>query len=276
MSEIQLASWLERLRREEILQKIRNDPRSSGLDSFLGYDAERAKQAAGWGQAVFDEPWRDLTPQDRVLLYSYFFQIRHLRELTVAFRHLFRDGPPDKQPVVIDLGCGPVTGALALAGVFGTRICFDYIGVDRSTAMLNFGEHMVSSAKSHGEMQSVSYQCASEVSSVSWPSVPGWRPVFVIMSYLLASPTLDVKQLVADLDVLLERIGRGHVTVLYTNSPKSAPNRRFNNFSAALQDIGFRLDTNDIGTVEIESGSEIKKYELRYALFSRQRQTTLV
>ena len=116
-------------------------------------------------------------------------------------------------------------------------------------------------------MLNVRYRHATKISSVSGPSVLSWRPVFVIMSYLLASPTLDVKQLVADLKVLLEQISRGHVTVLYTNSPKSAPNRGFNGFSEALQDNGFRLDTDDIGTVEIESGTEIKKYELRYALF---------
>lgn len=232
-------------------------------------------QAAGWGQAKFDQPWKNLTPQDRVLLYSYFFQIRHLRELTVAFRHLFRDGPPDKRPVVIDLGCGPFTGALALAGVLGNEICFDYIGVDQSNTMINFGEHMISCAKRSGEMQGVCYQYATEISSVSWRDAPRWRPVFVIMSYLLASPTLDVEQLVTDLNILLERIGRGHVTVLYTNSPRHDPNRQFAEFSAALQNVGFRLDTDDIGTVEIKSGPEMKNYELRYALFSRQRQNKL-
>ena len=140
--------------------------------------------------------------------------------------------------------------------------------------MLQFGKHLMSSAKSRGEMLGVTCQHATEISSVSWPR-PGWRPVFVIMSYLLASPTLDVEQLVADLDGLIARIGRGHVTVLYTNSPKLDPNRRFNQFSTALQDAGFRLNTADIGTVEIESGYTIKKYELRYALFSRQQQNTL-
>lgn len=232
-------------------------------------------KAAGWGQAKFDQPWKNLTPQDRVLLYSYFFQIRHLRELTVAFRHLFRDGPPDKRPVVIDLGCGPFTGALALAGVFGNEVGFDYIGVDQSNTMINFGEHMVSCAKKCGEMQGVCYRHATKISSLSWPSAPSWHPVFVIMSYLLASPTLEVKQLVTDLNALLERIGRGHVSLLYTNSPRDVPNRQFDDFSAALQNADFKLDTDDIGSVEIRSGSEMKKYALRYALFSRQRRNTL-
>lgn len=275
MSEIQLPRWLDDLRTAEIVQRVQDDPRSNGPDSILGYSVEQAKQAAGWGQAEFDEPWGSLTPQNRVLLYSYFFQIRHLRELTVAFRHLFKNGPPNNRLVVIDLGCGPFTGALALAGVFGNEICFDYIGVDRSNTMINFGEHIVSCAQDRGEMHGVNYQKATEISSVSWPRVPGWRPVLVIMSYLLASPTLDVKQLVAELNALLGRIGRGHVTVLYTNSPRHAPNRRWDEFSSALQDLAFRLDTDDIGTVAVESGSEMKQYELRYALFSRQPLSTL-
>lgn len=273
--EIKLASWLVDLRNEKIVRPVRDDPRSSSPDLFLGHGEAEAKIAAGWGQAEFDEPWQDLKPEDRVLLYGYFIQIRHLRELTVAFRYLFRKGAPDQRPVVIDLGCGPFTGALALAGALGNVVPFDYIGMDRSLTMLKLGKQLVSSAKSRGEMLDVSCRHATELASIPWSNAPSWQPVFVIMSYLLASPTLDVERLVADLNELIGRIGLGHVTVLYTNSPRPAPNRRFKAFSAALRDAGFRLDTHDIGKVEIDSGYGMSEYELRYAVFSRQRRNRL-
>lgn len=273
--EVELASWLEDLRRVEIVHRVQNDPRSSSTGSILGHGVDEAKQAAGWGQAAFDEPWNDLRPTDRVLLYAYFFQIRHLQELTVAFHYLFKRGAPDERPVVIDLGCGPFTGALALAGVLGSAAPFDYLAVDRSRTMLKLGKHLVACAKSHDHMLGVRSQCATKISSISWSNAPAWRPVFVIISYLLASPTLEVERLVTDLNKLLGRIGRGHVTVLYTNSPRSDPNRRFNDFSKALHDAGFGLHTDEIGKVRIESRSGPKEHELRWALFDRKAQKVL-
>ena len=112
LPEIRLPSWLDDLRKAEIVQRVLEDPRSSSPDLILGYAVDEAQRAAGWGQAEYDESWVNLTSQDRVLLYSFFFQIRHLRELTVAFRHLFKDGSPDNEFVVIDLVVGHTQGRL--------------------------------------------------------------------------------------------------------------------------------------------------------------------
>ena len=57
----------------------------------------------------------------------------HLEELTAAFRMLFGKSPVN-EPIVVDLGCGPCTGGLAIAGALGEQPSFDYIGVDRSSA----------------------------------------------------------------------------------------------------------------------------------------------
>lgn len=72
------------------------------------------------------------------------------------------------------------------------------------------------------------------------------------MSYLLASPTVDIAALVTALNALLAKLGRGHVTVLYTNSPRPGPNRHFPAFQGALSNIGFELIVGGQGEIEIE------------------------
>ncbi len=270
---VELPRWLHQLRSREVVSCVQGDLRSRG-DSVLGVSAEVARQAVEWGQADFDESWGTLSCNDRVLLYAYFFQLGHLEELIAAFRQLFAVVSPE-QPVVVDLGCGPFTGGLAIASELGHEASFDYLGVDRSRTMREFGERLASAAEMEREMPQICRRWSPDISSIQWDAAPGWRPVIVIVSYLLASNTLDVEQLVVELRRLLDRLGGGHVTLLYTNSPRRAPNRNFEHFSNALAAGGFALSTEDIGEIEIERPGYATSRKLRYALFYRQQLGTL-
>lgn len=53
---IELPQWLHDVRRAEVVERIRKDPRSRG-QTALGLDPAAAMQAIGWGQAQFDESW---------------------------------------------------------------------------------------------------------------------------------------------------------------------------------------------------------------------------
>ena len=280
-----LPDWLERLRRSEIVARVNNDPRSVA-GTVLGIDrGEAMRDAAGWGQADFDESWGNLSPEDRVLLYAYFLQLGHLEELIEAFGQLF--GPSERpeeprnsserpeNPIVVDLGCGPFTGGLAIASQFPRDAQIDYVGVDRSSAMRSFGERLASVAANNGGLPRISRNWAADVASVSWPSAPRWRPVIVIVSYLLASPTLDILALVPDLDHLLAKLGRGPVTVLYTNSIRQEANLSFPPFRTMLRERGFDLVRDDKGAIDIKRGQDLRSRPLRYALFHRPTQGTL-
>lgn len=269
---IALPQWLEDLRTAEVVRRVRDDPRSVG-DSLLGVSFDVARiEVAGGGQANFDEFWGDLSPDDRVLLYAYCFQKGHLEELTAAFRMLFANKSVDS-PIVVDLGCGPCTGGLAIASELGDRPRFDYIGVDHSIAMRKLGERLADAAD---QMDNVRCQWAGDIASVCWQPAPGWQPVIVIVSYLLASPTLDTTTLVEQLDCLLARFGRGAVTVLYTNSVQTDANRNYPIFSEALHRIGLMSSVDDTGTIKIERSSGVTDRALRYALFHRPSRRILV
>ena len=271
-----LPEWLENLRRSEVTDRVRNDPRSVA-GTALGIDSREAtRDAAGWGQADFDEPWKNLSPDDRVLLYAHFFQRGHLEELIEAFGQLFGSGSErPENPIVIDLGCGPFTGGLAIASQFPRDTQMEYVGVDRSGTMRQFGERLASVAENDRELPRIRRHWAADVTSVSWPSVPGWRPVIVIVSYLLASPTLDVAALVPDLNRLLAKLGRGSVMVLYTNSIRNEANRNYPTFRMMLLKQGFDMLREDEGAIGVERGQGARTRRLRYALFHRPSQEIL-
>ena len=271
---VQLPEWIEQLRLSEITNRVKNDPRSTPNGELLGVSFNVAReQVTSWGQAEFDEPWGSLSPADRVLLYAYIHQLRHLEELTAAFSMLFGQTPPKENPIVIDVGCGPCTGGLALAGVLGPESKFDYIGIDRSQAMRILGEQLASSAK---KMDRVTRRWSPDISSFVWDRAPGWREVIVIASYLFASRTLDVKTLSSDLDMLLKKISFGRAMILYTNSTQSEANIHFDTFSKSVQKMNFKLHDSDKGTVRAKRMSgDTTEHTLRYALFVRPKQQTL-
>lgn len=272
---VELPQWLMQLRRSEIVERVRDDPRSTG-NTLLGVDFEVARrEVVGGGQADFDRPWNGLSPDDRVLLYAYINQPGHLEELVEAFHMLFADASLPEDPVVIDLGCGPFTGGLALAATLDSRYRLDYIGVDRSRAMRELGEKLASAAAELDRTPRIDRHWWPDTSLVTWGSAPGWRPVVVIVSYLLASPTLDARGLIRELEGLLAKLGRGPVTVLYTNSPWPEPNRSYPTFRTALLDAGFKLFADDTGSIEVERRGVSTRRELRYALFHRGDRSTL-
>lgn len=262
--EITSPRFLEDLRRTEIVNRLRADSRLRDID------APGAMDVIGWGQAEFDQPLGEFSPQDRVLLYAYWNQPGHLAELSEAFRQLFAETTPTN-PIVVDLGCGPFTGGLALAGQIDPNERIDYVGVDRSRAMREFGEQLASALESIRGTPRIRRHWADDVDGVRWQARLGWRPVIVIVSFLLASPTLQVNTLLAGLDRLLSRMSRGPTTVLYTNSPRARANRSYTFFRDALTKAGFRLMADDTGTVQTERATR----KLRYALFHRRKQGTL-
>jgi len=266
-----IPAWLDRLRRQEIVNVVNQHPTTRN-NLILGLPKQEVfDQVIGGGQAEFDTPYLHLSGADRALLYAYMNQPGHVAELIEAFTQLFKNGPPEDPLIVVDLGCGPCTGGLALAAVLDAP--FTYIGLDRYASMRDFGERLASAAEGLGVPRLSERQWAADFDSIEWTRPSGWRPILIIASYLLASPTLDVSELVRNMDAMCTRFGRGPVTVLYTNSCLPDPNRSFPAFRDGLQEIGFRIIADDTGAI-IQS-DRIRPRPLRYALFQRDPQTVL-
>lgn len=266
-----LSPWLNELRRSQIVAVVRSDPRSTN-DLVLGVPGNRVfSEVIEGGQADFDADWAGhgvtLSGDDRALLYAFYNQPRHLEELHAAFAMLTREAEKLDNPVVLDLGCGPCTGGLALADALGADAAFTYIGVDRAASMRSLGETLACEAIRLGHMGCVTRKWVASLKGLSWDEPQGWRPILVIVSYLLASPTVDAVSLLDEVMAFADQIGRGPVVVLYTNSVAPGPNRQLPAFEKALERHGFvRFAADEEGAVAGSRGER----SLRYALFSRQ------
>jgi hypothetical protein len=159
---------------------------------------------------------------------------------------------------------------LAFGAVCGSACTFKYIGVDRSASMRALGETLAQHAVQIGSLANVGRQWVAGLPDVVATAPPGWRPVLVIVSYLLASASVEPAPLVEELDAALLRLGRGPVALLYTNSPKDWPNRNFPAFQEELEKRGFSAVVSASGRVRVNTASGMKDRALRYALFHRQ------
>ena len=254
-----------------ITDPVRYDPRSGG-DSLFGMDVELAFESIGGGQADFDSQDGNLSPDDKALLYAYLNQKGHIEELATAFGQIFVGSSPPN-PIIVDIGCGPFTGGLALAATLGSHVCFDYIGVDRAKSMLRLAKRLAASQLVPGY---ITTHWAANIASVNWPHHPAWREVIVVVSYLFASSTLDAESMFKDLDRLLRRLGRGAVTLLYTNTPRDDCNRQYPGFRETLKEAGFQVLAEDHGEIVIERSKRHIGRRLRYALFRRRPLRTLM
>ena len=187
----------------------------------------------------------------------------HLEELVAAFSQLLAGSKPPN-PIVVDIGCGPFTGGLALAATLGQDPCFDYIGIDHAASMRRLGARLACSALVPGRVTS---HWAADAGSVNWQHPPGFREVIVIVSYLFASPTLDAIAMFRDLERLLHRLGHGAVTLLYTNSALEERNRQYPGFRQRLEEADFQVFAEDQGEIVVERSSRPQRRNLYYALF---------
>lgn len=236
---------------------------------MLGLQAQEVREAIGGGQADFDAPQGMLTPDDLALLYAYFNQLGHLEELVEAFGQFFEHSSPPN-PIVLDIGCGPFTGGLALAATLKDSR-FDYIGLDHADSMRRLGERLACSDLVPGDINR--YWVAS-LEAVDWPHPRSWREVIVVVSYVFASPTLDGAAMFRELVRLLDRFGQGGVTLLYTNSLSREANLAFPAFRDMLLEADFRAVADSEGKIVTERYHGQRLRRLRYAMFRRDRDET--
>jgi SAM-dependent methyltransferase len=263
-----LADWYAKLRQERIVDAIKNDRRSlEKPGSLLGWPFDRARTAGiGNGQANFDEGIENLTPSDRTRLYAYINQGGHVEELVLAFRSLVGDSLALDGAAVIDVGCGPFTAGLAIANVVGPDQSFDYFGVDLSHSMCELGSELAQAARdveALGPQTSVRF--SRDINNVSPEGTRGGHMTLVVLSYLLASRSLEVEKITADVIAACDRMSMGAVNLLYTNSTNAWAGRNYIPFKAMLEASGFKCVVERMETIT----ETRNRRDVHYALFRR-------
>lgn len=263
--------WLDAAIDDEILTKIDSDPRTlASPGTFLGWPKNKIFiDVLGFGQANFDASVGHLSPADRAVLYARYNQPRHLDELSDAFGKLLATSQYAGRPTILDLGCGPFTAGLAFAATFGPAKEFRYFGIDIATSMCELGARLAEAARRrHGLNPRTTCIFDDDLDNINFGSIRGDLTV-VVASYLLASPTLDVKVLVSKVLNALKRIGPGPAAVLFTNSAAPHLNTKYPEFRDSLVKAGFTVEAD---ATELFLPTKNPK-DLRYALFFRKAQT---
>jgi hypothetical protein len=193
----------------------------------------RTNFSEGYEHDVEEEKLAPLTPDDKVLLYCslnfrghYHSSLEHFKSVK---QQLLDEFLVDK-PVVIDIGCGPATSALALAELFPNKP-FDYIGIDSAKAMRQRGAALLSDAKQCRIMHS---DC--EISFLTnWNSIPIAKNATVLFNFafFFASETLDEITL-RSLANCVRRVAIARksrtVFISYTNAIHAFSNRNYVSF----------------------------------------------
>ncbi|MCX4140483.1 hypothetical protein M0D68_19955 [Paraburkholderia sp. SEWSISQ10-3 4] len=258
---------------EVIDKRIHDDARTTSA-TYLGWPRNRIfRDVIGGGQADFDSGVGHLTPDDRALLYAKYNQIRHLDELSHAFRRLLGDSEKIHRPTLIDVGCGPFTAGLSFAECFGVHGPFRYYGVDRARSMLRLGCSLAQEAKDRDAMHpQTSLLFEQNLGGLDFGPARGeWT--IVVASYLLASPTVDARALVSDIVVALQRVGPGPVAVLYTNSANEFADAKYPEFRDAFVEAGFQVEAD---ATELFTDTSKEPKPIHYALLCRPERTTIL
>ncbi|WP_320534748.1 hypothetical protein [Robbsia andropogonis] len=271
---ITVSPWYEHVRRTCIVDPLNNDRRETRQNGTrLGKSSRWIfDHAIGGGQANFDEPFEDLSPRDRVMLYALFNQKGHVLELIHAFQKLANLPQHLNSATMLDIGCGPFTAGLALANVAGNDVAFRYFGVDTSQQMRALGVELAQAAREVGGLSlQTGVGFADSISGIDFGQQRlGWT--IIVLSYLLASASLNVGLIVREIVDACGRIGPGPVAVLYTNSAQAERRIAFPEFHAGMVAAGFKCEAVD---TELLTDGE-RPRNIHYALFTRAPLTMLL
>jgi hypothetical protein len=258
--------WLERLRKDFITDPVLQDKRSKN-GSLLGHSFEWVcRTGINGGQADFDSHLEGLSPRDRALLYAYVNQKGHVDELIHAFTRLGVNMEDFRNATIVDIGCGPFTAGLALANVVGNAYPFRYFGIDRAQSMLDFGQELAEAVISANEFHSsTTLHFENDLDKAEFGPRRAADTTFFVLSYLLASETINTVQLVEQITSACTKISLGRVVVLYTNTARLSARVNFQPFCDSLINAGFEKHIEQCENFEDAD----RPRDIHYALFVR-------
>jgi SAM-dependent methyltransferase len=264
--------WLEQLRGRMFVDPIVADPRSA-QGARLGRTSDWIfRNAIGGGQADFDQPIEDLSPRDRAMLYALFNQKAHVDELIHAFTKFLPEPQSFRGATVIDIGCGPFTAGLAIANVVGGGVAYRYFGIDRASSMRLLANDLAQEVRVLAEInQDTQVSFHERVDGIDFGPQRAAEITVFVLSYLLASSTIDVDELVGEIKRASDRVGLGPSFVLYTNSARAHARAHFPVFRDLMVESGFSVHVEE---TERFFDTDTPR-DIHYALFVRAPISTL-
>lgn len=178
------------------------------------------------GRANFSELYNGLSPEDKVLLYCFYYMPMHLFSSYHIFTGPLFPSVGDKV-VFIDFGCGPLTSGVAF-WAFARQRDITYLGIDSSQAMLDKAEDVNKYGPDRWKpfFDKDKFELIHDYSYLTglldeYIEKDDKTQIIFNFCYFLASETLIIENLSDVLTPIVERYNRHKVCMVYQN-PKSS------------------------------------------------------
>lgn len=209
---------------------------------LMGYNIDSIRQnILEYGLADFDQPYKKISPIEKVQLYCFlnmrkhFFTSLYLFECLPDIVKLYNGGGTIK---FIDIGCGPGTSGLALLdhihGKVSRPVVLDYIGIDISGAMLSQAESMFLNDIVDNRSQLIFSGNLRVIDNVS---LEDSSCVIINTCYLFASENLNIDPLVQLVEELRRRALGKPLFMFYQNAVNPSKHTKYGQFKSLIDGI---------------------------------------
>lgn len=277
-------AFIQDIFRRYILTPINQDPRTRGYAAPLGYaSADIRAHILAYGRADFSVECRTVsppaTPADRALLYCYYNLRKHFFTGRYVFGQLIDSLPailtnPNSQPVFLDLGCGPMTSALALADLYRERfnqpLPIRYVGVDIAPAMLDKARTFEQSGLFASSSQFTYFTRWADALESLVEQIQVTNPIIINASYLFASSSLDPAELALFVHELRQRCPISKMYFLFQNPNRTDRNAKYYAWKQALTFAHSLAHTTQLVYYQTSSFGTPSEEEVTYELLAFQ------
>jgi hypothetical protein len=232
--------FTETLFSEKFIDYIKYHENTKWNKTLLGLDTYTIRsEVLNFGQTNFDNPYKNLQPQDIVKLYCYFNMRKHYYSSIYLFERcswIKKLVANDGCLKFIDIGCGPGTSGVALTDHLFTNNClsnqFDYIGIDYYNSMLKAADDLMTN--------NVYNKCSTSVftksiGNIEKSALHNANSIIINTCYLFASPTLNIDLLAAEINNLLDDFKDLPGFLLFQNTTDDSKNINYIKFKNKIK-----------------------------------------
>jgi hypothetical protein len=204
-----------------------------------------------YGRADFTQPYKNLTPYDRVQLYCYFNMRKHFYTSYAIYEKIYTSlnvnvFQKNRDFIFIDFGCGALTSGLAIASLYqdseNKPLKINYIGIDIAESMLEKAKEF-SKTELFDTQSMFNFYTSWELIEDNFIENLTKNNAFIIFnaSYLFASSSLNENSLASFVNKITFKLDK-NAYFIFQNPDRADRNEKYQNFK---NEISFKVEASE-------------------------------